>query len=169
MQAAITTPDGITAHLFGPICGTHQDNGFILTESNLLETLEDKLNFDDGCHFVLYGDPAHYHHQNIVAPFAVSENDETSRESVYHQKMSKIRVAVEWEFGRTVNLFTFLDYHNNQKAWLSPVGAYYFVGVLFRNIKICLGGGQACKYFDVRPPTIDEYLEHGNRAFREQQ
>ena len=96
-------------------------------------------------------------------------DDRTSRESLHNQKMSKVRVAVEWEFGRTVNLFAFLDYHKNQKVWLSPVGAYYFVGVLFKNIKICLGGGQACKYFSVDPPTIHEYLEHGNRVFREQQ
>ncbi|KAG2221574.1 hypothetical protein INT45_002588 [Circinella minor] len=96
-------------------------------------------------------------------------DDRTSRESLHNQKMSKVRVAVEWEFGRTVNLFAFLDYHKNQKVWLSPVGAYYFVGVLFKNIKICLGGGQACKYFGIEPPTIYEYLEHGNRVFREQQ
>ncbi|KAG2217747.1 hypothetical protein INT45_005468 [Circinella minor] len=165
---AMTTLDGITAHLFSPICGTHHD-GFILTEAKLLETLEDKLNFDDGCHFVLYGDPAYRHHQNLVAPFVVLENDRTSRESLYNQKMSKVRVAVEWEFGRTVNLFAFLDYHKDQKVWLSPVGAYYFVTVLFKNIKICLRGGQACKYFGIDPPTIHEYLEHGNHVFREQQ
>ena len=70
----MTTPDGITAHLFGPICGSHH-GGFMLTESKLLETLEDRLNFDDGCHFVLYGDPAYRHHQNLVAPFVVPESN----------------------------------------------------------------------------------------------
>ena len=76
--------------------------------------------------------------------------------------MKKLRIAVEWEFGRTVSLFAFVDFHKNQKVLLSPVAKQYVVATLLKNIKICLGGGQACKYFRITPPTLREYLAPSN-------
>ncbi|KAI8136920.1 hypothetical protein BJV82DRAFT_526189, partial [Fennellomyces sp. T-0311] len=91
----------------------------------------------------------------------------TSPESIRNQQMSTIRISVEWEFGRTPNLFGFVDCVMNQKIFLSPVGMYYPIAVLFKNIIVCLGGGQSAKYFCIQPSTLEAYISEANQAFRQ--
>ena len=73
--------------------------------------------------------------------------------------MSKVREAVEWVFSDIVTYFAFLDFKKNLKIGLSPVGVMYSVCALLRNARICLYGSTTSTYFDVQPPTLDDYFQ----------
>jgi hypothetical protein len=72
--------------------------------------------------------------------------------------MSEVRVSVEWLFGDISNYFKFIDYKKNLKIHLSAVGKQYLVSALMRNILTCFYGNMTSDYFDIAPPTVDEYL-----------
>lgn len=73
--------------------------------------------------------------------------------------MSPVRECVEWQFGKVVALWAFLDYKKNLKLELQQIGLYYFCGVLFTNCHTCLYGSQTSDYFGVAPPSIELYLD----------
>ena len=72
--------------------------------------------------------------------------------------MCKVRVAVEWVFGDVINYFKFVDYKKDLKIGMSAVGKIYIVCALLRNAMTCLYGSSTANYFDVQPPSINEYL-----------
>ena len=52
--------------MFGPIEGRRHD-AFMLAESHLTEKLE-RLNQQNGKHYIVYGDPAYGVNRNILSP-----------------------------------------------------------------------------------------------------
>ena len=72
--------------------------------------------------------------------------------------MSKIRVPVEWSFGKIVNLFGFLDYSKKNKIYGQAVGADWQICTLLTNCHSCLYGNEVAKYFVVPTPDLEDYL-----------
>jgi len=71
---------------------------------------------------------------------------------------SAFRVSVEWIFGDIVNSFKFIDFRKNLKIGLSSVGKLYIVCALLQNAITCLYGNKTSTYFDLQPPTVQEYF-----------
>jgi hypothetical protein len=76
----------------------------------------------------------------------------------FNKSMSSVRVAVEWIFGDIINYFKFLDFKKNLKIGLSQIGKMYIVGALLRNALTCLYGNTTSKFFELDPPTLEEYF-----------
>ena len=76
-------------------------------------------------------------------------------ESACNSKMSKLRVSVEWGFGKTCQLFAFLDFKKNLKILLQPIGKYYLVAAVLANCHTCLYGSQTSTFFGVDPPELE--------------
>ena len=76
----------------------------------------------------------------------------------YNAEMSAVRSSVEWLFGDVVNSFKFNDFKKYLKLLLNRVGKMYVVSVILQNALTCLYGSQTSSYFDLRPPTLDEYF-----------
>lgn len=72
--------------------------------------------------------------------------------------MSSVRVSVEWLFCDVAESFKFIDFKKNLKLHLSAVGKHYIISSLFRNILTCLYGNKTADFFDVNPPTVENYL-----------
>ena len=72
--------------------------------------------------------------------------------------MSKVRVSVEWGFGKICQYFAFLDFKKNLKVLLQPVAKYYAVGALMTNCHTCLYGSLSSTFFEVNPPSLETYL-----------
>ena len=66
-----------------------------------------------------------------------------------------MRVAVEWIFGDIVNYFKFMDF---KKIGLSQVGKMYIVAAILRNALTCLYGNETSQFFELDPPSLDEYF-----------
>ena len=110
--------------MFGPIEGRRHD-AFMLSVSGLPNKLR-PLNQPNGEPYVLYGDPAYGVSRNILSPFRGVNL--SPQEHEFNQRMSAVRVGVEWGFGKILQYFSYLDFKKNQKVLLQPVGKYYLVG-----------------------------------------
>lgn len=103
-------PNGLIAHMFGPVEGRRHDT-FILSESGLLNKLH-QFARPNGEPYVIYGDPAYGVTANVLSPYR-SQNL-SAAEQEFNWCMSAVRVTVEWTFGKVLQYFSFLDYKKDQ-------------------------------------------------------
>ena len=143
-------PNGIIAHLFGPIEGRRHD-AFMLGESNLLPLLARDP-------YVVYGDPAYGITRHIISLFRGAHL--TGPQQLFNAEMSKCRTCVEWGFGKLLQYFTYLDFQKNLKVLLQPVAKYYLVGALLINCHTCMYGSLTGTYFDLEAPSLETYLSN---------
>ena len=66
--------------------------------------------------------------------------------------------SVEWLFGDIVEYFKFMDFKKNLKIGLSSIGKLYVVCALLRNALTCLYGNSTSSFFELDPPTLEEYF-----------
>ena len=104
----------------------------------------------------LYGDPAYPLRVHLQSPFTNARL--TPDMKAFNESMSAVRVSVEWTFGDIINSFKFLDFKKNLKIGLSSVGKMYIICALLQNAITCLYGNQSSRYFDLEPPTVQEYF-----------
>lgn len=77
----------------------------------------------------------------------------------YNTAMSEVRVAVEWLFGDVINSFKFLDFKKSLKIGLSSIGKKYVVCTFLGNAKTCLYGNQTFDFFELDPPSLEDYFQ----------
>lgn len=153
---SLVTPNGLIAHLFGPIEGKRHD-AFMLGESGLAQKLI-RYNQASGLPYVVYGDPAYGISRNILAPFRGAQL--TIAEKDFNKSMSQVRISVEWTFGKISQYFTYVDLKRNNKILLQPVGKYYAVAALLTNCHTCVYGSLTTTFFNVTPPSLESYLSN---------
>lgn len=157
---AVTTPDGIIAHLHGPVEGRRHDL-FLVLDSNIKETME-KAPFAE---YVLYGDPGYNPTNWMVAPYKGAQV--TPAQAAFNAAMSSVRVTVEWSFGRVTSLWRLLDFAPALRVLSSPIGSYYQVAVLLTNCRTALDGrNEVSDQFQVKPPSLGEYVANAGRCGR---
>lgn len=135
--------------------GKKHDSG-MLADSGLMQELEMRAFSTTGQAMCLYGDPAYPLRVHLQAPFRGAQI--TQQMKLYNTSMSATRVSVEWLFGDIVNYFKFIDYKKNLKVGLSSVGKMYIVCALLRNALTCLYGNQTSAFFELEPPTLQQYF-----------
>ena len=82
----------------------------------------------------------------------------TPQMEMFNGSMSSVRVSVEWLFGDILNYLKFLDFKKNLKVGLSNIGKTYVVCALMRNAVTCLYGNQTSEFFELDPPSLQEYF-----------
>lgn len=136
--------------------GRKHDAG-MLTDSGLLDDLQQFAVSPTGQPMCVYGDPAYPLRIHLQAPFRQARITPEMQE--FNAAMSSVRVSVEWLFGDIINSFKFLDFKKNLKIGLSSVGKMYVVCALLRNAITCLYGNQTSLFFELEPPTLEEYFQ----------
>ena len=153
---SVVTPNGMIANLFGPVEGRRHDSA-VVRMSGLMAELEHRQMRDRaGRAMAVYGDPAYPLREYLQCPFKGANI--TPGQQDFNAQMASARECVEWEFGKMLRIFAFLDFRKNLKIFLSPVAKYYLVGGILTNCHTCLYGSQTCQYFGLEPPTLAEYL-----------
>ena len=155
---SIVTPDGIIANLFEPVEGRRHDC-FLLNVSGVLEEME-RVQWQDRNQnpFCLYGDPGYPLRDCLIQPYRnVAGLDQYQQQ--FNTAMSSVRETVEWQFGKLVGQFAFLDFKKNLKFFLQPLGKLYLMGGILINCHTCLYGSQTSQYFEVDPPELEVYLQ----------
>ncbi|ETP27737.1 hypothetical protein F442_22983, partial [Phytophthora nicotianae P10297] len=116
---AVTAPDGLCIHFWGPMEGRRHDTT-MLRESKLIahfhshpEVFEERF---------LYGDPAYGVQDFIISGY--KGNGISDAERQFNREMSRLRESVEWNFKCLKTLWPFVDYKRTQKIRLSPVGKF---------------------------------------------
>ena len=154
---SIVFPNGLIGRLDGPFNGRRHDSA-ILHLSGLLEQLQTKFVSDDGTLLKLYGDPGYSNSKFITVGYK-NHNTLTNKQKLFNKNMSSLRVSVEYGFGKILQLFAFNDYKKGNKLLLSPLKKQYIVSALFTNCHTCLRGSQVSDYFEINPPSLEEYLK----------
>ena len=85
--------------MFGPIKGKRHD-AFMLGVSGLAEKLG-RFQRPHGEPCIIYGDPDYGRTRNILAPFRGVRLTDDQQE--FNSRMSKLRVSVEWGFGKMID------------------------------------------------------------------
>jgi len=158
---ALSTPDGLIAHLAGPYTGresdwtAYQSSGLVgkLRELQLVDYP------DPDKRFYIYGDPAYSLSYGIICAYQAQPNRPLSpllQEVNSH--MSSLRISVEHGFARLMMLWGYNGFKMGLKIGLSPVAAYFMISVLFCNIHSCFHGNQTSKKFHCSPPSVHSYL-----------
>lgn len=142
--------------MYGPIAGRRHD-AFMLSVSGLQPKLAN-IKKPDGSPYVIYGDPAYGMSRTILAPYRGSQL--TQQQQAFNSAMSRVRVSVEWTFGKIVTYFSYLDFKKSNKILLQPIGKYYLVAALLTNCHTCLYGSQTSTFFGVDPPSLETYLSN---------
>ena len=76
----------------------------------------------------------------------------------FNEAMSDIRVWVEWMFGTITNHYKFADFKKQPKIGMSPVGKIYLVCGILQNAHTCLYGNLVSDYFNLDPPSLQDYF-----------
>lgn len=151
----VTSPDGMIAHIYGPVEGRRHDH--TIYNMSGLSTILNKYAWDPlGNPLVIYGDSAYGLSTHLISPYPSVAI--TNDQALFNQQMAKVRESVEWGFAAMVNTWAFLDWKKNQKVLLSPVGIYFLVGAILLNAHTILYGSQTSMKFQCPPPRLDEYF-----------
>ena len=168
----IITPDGIIS-LQGPYEGKANDWSMYhdtkverrmrkVWSSSNYSLVSFLLTASQICHnhptLYLYGDPAYYASFGCIGPYrrASGLSHDQAR---FNKMMSSIRIAVEHGFGLTQKQWSHAAWSLANKEGLSPITAYYLVGVLLTTCFTCMRGNQVADNFLLSPPTLDDYLQ----------
>ena len=153
---SVVVPNGLIANLHGPIEGCRH-NRALLRASGLMEEFEALQQTNRaGLPFALYGDPAYPLRPYVHCHFRGANL--TNEQQLFNSIMSSVCECVEWEFGKILQIFAFLDFRKNLKVLLSPIAKFYLVAGLLSNCHTCLYGSQTSRYFDLDPPQLEFYL-----------
>jgi len=150
-------PNGIIGRLDGPFNGRRHDSA-ILHLSKLTSELEFLFMKPDSTNYKLYGDPG-YANSKFIAIGYKKYNNLSNKQKLFNKNMSSLRVSVEYGFGKILQLFGFNDFKKNNKILLQPLKKQYVVSALLVNCHTCLRGSQVATYFNLIPPSLEEYLK----------
>lgn len=142
--------------LWGPAPGGRHDS-FMLRESGLnskLAALQEGKPFQGK----VYGDAAYPILSHIDRGFRGANL--TAAQRAYNKDLSRVRISVDWQFGKMVQIFPYVDFKKNMQLMLSPVGKYYEVAALLANAHTALYGCTTSFYFGMMPPTLEQYFEN---------
>ena len=154
---AVSTPDGLITHLYGPVVGSRHDGG-VFSDSGLLPQLHQHMQLPAGPPYALYGDPAYP--LSLFLQKAYTGAALTPQQQLFNARMSAVRQTVEWAFGDVAVNWAFVDFKKNLKVGLQPVALYYVVAALLSNCRtIIREGNKTSKYFNISPPGLLEYLQ----------
>ena len=133
----------------------------MLVMSGLYPLLEIHSHDPHGQPLAIYGDPAYPHRVHLQCPYKGANLSNAQQQFI--ASMSSVRVAVEWPFGEIATYSAFNDFKKNLKIGLSPVGKMYTVAAILRNAVTCLYGSSTNSFFNLNPPTLQEYFQpNGN-------
>lgn len=155
---SVAGPSGIIEHLSGPYLGRRHDSR-LFRMSGLARILRAHAKGRGDRQMTLYGDPAYRLTDLMQRPFPTGGISPEQR--IYNERMSKVRIGVEWCFGYVLQYFPFSDFKKNQKTLLSEVHLHYICSVLLANIRSCVKQtNSSASKFNINPPTLEEYLHN---------
>ena len=104
----------------------------------------------------LYGDPAYPLRVHLIVPYRGAGI--TPQMEDFNNSKSSVRTSGEWLFGDIINYSKFVDFKKSQTISLSAVGKMYIVCAFLTNATTCLYGNYTLEFFDIDPPTLQDYF-----------
>lgn len=147
-------PNGMCIYMFGPKSFRLNDLD-LMDDSDFNGVLADAQAGEEK-QYKSYGDGIFAINTNTVGKFCA---DPTPLQQKINHMMSKLRVANEWDYGITNQLFPFVKEKLMTKIRKNRnVTRYYFVATILRNAHMCLYEGITASYFGCPCPTLEDYF-----------
>jgi hypothetical protein len=153
----IITPDGIIVEMYGPFQGRTNDMRMLFSSGLLARCFQHC--WVNGVLYYLYGDKGYNRgHPCLQVPIGGPAGALTPAQQHYNGQLSRVRISVEWGFGKVKGLFAYVDYKKCMRLYGNPVMSYWQCAVLLTNCHTCLYGSLTSQYYDVPPPYVEDYL-----------
>ena len=154
MFQSVEPPNGLCMDLWGPDSFRRSDID-LLTDSNINGRLAAVM-ADIEKQYRVYGDGIFPHLSHITSKHT---GDTTIEERYENGIMTKIRIANEWAYGITENLFTMIKFHYSFRLRKNSECPYFYIAAtILRNAHCCLYGNKVSQYFSCLPPTLENYF-----------
>lgn len=151
---AVSTPDGLVYHMFGPEEGRRHDMT-LFRRSGIEEHLASSL-LVGGRQFYIYGDPAYVLRPYLQVGFKGSVLSDEQK--AFNKSMSLVRVSVEWAFKDLKKYFTHVDSSRKMVLQKVPVAKWYLVSAVLWNFRACMYGSQSATFFNCSAPSFEDYI-----------
>jgi hypothetical protein len=157
-------PDGLFLHV-SPCNDGRRGDGYILRKSRLQNFLEQNHLFNG---YYVLGDSA-YPNNNVMVSIFRGNNLPAAAEA-FNRVMCPIRTCVEWGYAKIVRYWAFVDFKKQMKVQSGRIEAMWRIAAFLTNAVLCAKGyNQISKYFDLPPPTLDQFLDNTMNAYRNMQ
>ena len=140
-----TMANGMDFEVWGPASVRRNDN-FTLHRSNIENKLA-QLQEGRQLKYKMHGDSAYSNSDWIVSGGG--------------KGMAAVRESIEWTYKDLKNMWAFCNYERCLKLVNQPLAKIFFVCMLLRNAHITLNGCQTSAYFNMLPPTLDDWTKNG--------
>jgi nuclease HARBI1 len=105
------------------------------------------------------GDSGYTEKGILVIPFSKGQARAHPEKAEFNKIMSSCRIAVEWFFGVAENLWSYIGHQELHTILKRDVVSWFKAAILLTNIHNILYPNQISQYFDVDPPTLEEYFD----------
>jgi hypothetical protein len=145
----VDLPNGMNYEVWGAASVRHNDN-YTLGESGILAKMaHDQRGWPKA--MKILGDSAYTNGAHIRV---VGDG----------RGWSSLREAIEWGYKDLKTLWKYIDYRHSLKLRKQPIAKIIFVSMLLKNAYICMNGCQAALYFNINPPSFEEWVLAGRKA-----
>jgi len=158
----VDLPNGMNYHCWGGFSVRHNDL-YSLRHSDINE-ITATAQAGQLLQYFIYGDSAYCSLQNshIRARHDYALN--TMRENLENRALSSCREIIEWDYGDVGKIFPLVDYKRVLKLRSMPIKQMYLTAMILRNAFNTLQPNETSQYFNVPPPTLEEWLRQGPGA-----
>ena len=141
---------GITIDMKGP-CSLRRNDLYVLRESNINARMKALSRL------YIFGDSAYKKQSNLTSYLCKEELPQEFKQ--WNNAMKSVRISIEWNYGYTASIFTYLGKKQKLKVLSGDtVAKVYTVCTILRNIRVMLRGSQCSNYFGLT--FQDNFLEH---------
>ncbi len=148
-------PDGMIYDWYDEPVGRHNDQ-FFLRDSKVNQILTD-IQLNNAVQYWSYFDKG-YTNDTHVRVAAHGHIPLTALQIHYNRVMSRVRIGIEWGFGKVKQRNPFILHWRLLKLQLVDVARYIRVAVLLTNAHTCMVQSQTGLYFNCFAPTLDAYF-----------
>jgi hypothetical protein len=111
---------------------------------------------DQALQFIIMGDSAYKRQSHIISYHKAVDRVPRYRE--WNNRLKKVRICIEWDYGHTATLFEYVRKKAKLKLLKSKiVSRIYTVATILRNIHVGFYGSETSNYFDLDLP--DNFVE----------
>ena len=168
----VVFPNGIIGFLYGPISARENDIGLLNLSGlnqNLMalqpEVTLARLAGEHRMYYALFGDSIFPYLECICKRHLAPHGGELGAEEVAeNHAMNSVRTSAEWPYETVTTLFHVMRSKHNKKMLTrqrepnTTLFAQLRVVFFLYNCYVCMNGSKFQKFFDMEPPTIEEYL-----------
>ena len=86
------------------------------------------------------------------------------REKLENRALSSVREIIEWDYGEVGNFFPLVSYKKVLQMVNMPVKQMYLTALILRNAFNTMQPNNTSQYFNILPPSLEEWLAQGPGA-----